>query len=74
VDCGLIFLAEYENGKFTLNKNPKEFKSVKEYLTKQGRFKHLTDADIEKVIQHRDKKMGTNAKNGQIRITKKRVR
>jgi len=54
VDCGLIFLAEYENSEFKLNKNPKEFKSVTEYLTKQGRFKHMTEDDIEKVVQHRD--------------------
>ena len=54
VDAGLIFLAEYENGDFKLNRNPKNFASVKEYLTKQGRFKHMTDADIEEVIKHRD--------------------
>jgi len=56
VDAGLIFLAEYENGDFKLNRNPKNFASVKEYLTKQGRFKHMTDSDIEEVIKHRDMK------------------
>jgi len=63
VDCGLIFLAEYENGEFKINKNPKEFKSVKEYLTKQGRFKHMTDTDIEKVVKHRDIKWERMRKN-----------
>jgi len=41
VDCGLWYLAEYENNEFTLNKNPKEFTPVEEYLKKQSRFKHL---------------------------------
>lgn len=56
VDCGLIYLAEYTDGGFRLNRNPKEFKSVEEYLKKQGRFKHLTDEDIELIRKHRDKK------------------
>lgn len=56
VDCGLIYLAEYADGIFKLNRNPKEFKSVEEYLKKQGRFKHLTETDIALVSQHRDKK------------------
>jgi pyruvate ferredoxin oxidoreductase beta subunit len=63
VDCGLIYLAEYENGEFKLNKNPKEFKPIKEYLKKQGRFKHMSDADVEKVIQHRDMKWERMRKN-----------
>jgi len=56
VDCGLIFLAEYEDGEFKLNKNPKEFASAHDYLKKQGRFKHLNDNDIEEICQHRDLK------------------
>lgn len=56
VDCGLWYLAEYENGEFTLNRNPKEFKSVKDYLLKQGRFSHLDDNDITNVISNRDEK------------------
>jgi len=36
VDCGLWYLAEYENNEFTLNKNPKEFTPVEEYLKKQS--------------------------------------
>ena len=56
VDCGLIFLAEYEDGEFKLNKNPKEFASAHDYLKKQGRFKHLSDSDIEEICQHRDLK------------------
>jgi len=63
VDCGLWFLAEYEDGEFKLNKNPKEFKSVAEYLKKQGRFKHLTDEQINKIIESRDKKWEKIRKN-----------
>ena len=32
VDCGLWYLAEYENGAFTLNHKPKDFSSVEAYL------------------------------------------
>ena len=56
VECGLWYLAEYENGEFTLNHKPKEFSSVEEYLRKQGRFKHLTDEDIKIITDSRDKK------------------
>ena len=56
VDCGLWYLAEYENGSYTLNRKPKQFTDVAAYLKKQGRFKHLDDADIETIIQSRDKK------------------
>lgn len=56
VDCGLWYLAEYENGDFTLNKNPKEFKPIEDYLKAQGRFNHLQNADIDRITQARDKK------------------
>lgn len=55
-DCGLWYLAEYENGKFTLNHDPKKFTSVADYLKKQSRFRHLTDEDIQIIIQSRDEK------------------
>lgn len=56
VDCGLWFLAEYENSRFKLNKNPKEFASVTEYLKKQGRFRHLSENHIETITAQRDVK------------------
>jgi pyruvate ferredoxin oxidoreductase beta subunit len=56
VDCGLFFLAEYENGDYRLTRNPKQFASVADYLKKQGRFKHLSDADIASIEAHRDHK------------------
>ena len=56
VDSGLWYLAEYEEGEFKLNRDPKEFTSVKNYLWSQGRFKHLKDEDIDIIITQRDKK------------------
>lgn len=56
VDSGLWYLAEFENGEFTLNKNPKEFASVENYLMAQSRFKHLQEEDIEVIKNHRDAK------------------
>lgn len=55
-DCGLWYLAEYENGKFSLNRDPKEFTSAENYLRRQGRFRHLTDEDINVIIKSRDEK------------------
>ena len=63
VDSGLWYLAEYENGQFTLNHKPKSFTSVEDYLKKQGRFKHLTDEDIKIITDSRDKKCDHIEKN-----------
>lgn len=63
VDCGLWYLAEFEDGEFKLNRNPKEFVSVKEHLSKQGRFKHLKDEDINVIIENRNKKWEKIRKN-----------
>jgi len=63
VDSGLWYLAEYENGEFTLNRNPKEFASVEKYLMAQSRFKHLTEDNIKVIKDHRDKKWQKMRKN-----------
>jgi len=63
VDCGLWYLAEYENGEFKLNKNPKEFTPIESYLNKQGRFKHLGEEDIKVIEKHRDYKWEKIRKN-----------
>ena len=36
VDCGLWYLAEYEDGAFKLNRNPREFASVEAYLRRKA--------------------------------------
>lgn len=59
VDCGLWYLAEYEKGEFTLTHRPKDFSDPAEYLKKQGRFRHLTDGDIELIRRSRDEKWKT---------------
>lgn len=56
VDCGLWYLAEYENGKFKVTVEKKEFTSVANYIKKQGRFKHLSDDEIALITENRDKK------------------
>lgn len=63
MDCGLWYLAEYENGQFKLNKNPRNFSSIKDYLLAQGRFKHLAAADIESLASQRDAKWASIRKN-----------
>lgn len=65
IDCGLWYLAEYEDGEYTINKNVKEFTNVKDYLKKQSRFKHLTDEDIEAIGLQRDKKWRSLRKKAQ---------
>ena len=66
VDCGLWYLAEWENGEFILNRNPKEFASVRDYLSSQGRFRHLLDGDVEQIIQERDRKWAAIRKSWRI--------
>ena len=56
VDCGLWYLAEFENGEFTLNRRIKEFSDLGHYIRSQGRFKHLTDDDLNSIIEGRDRK------------------
>lgn len=55
VQTGIWALYEIENGRFKLNPpsdrliDKTKRKPVKEYLSMQERFRHLTDADIEKI-------------------------
>ncbi len=56
VDNGLWYLAEYENGKFSLNKKPDLSSDVRPYLKGQARFKHLKDEDIEIIEALRSEK------------------
>ena len=56
VDCGLWYLAEYEEGQFRLNRKPREFTDVAHYIKRQDRFRHLKDEDINHIIAQRDSK------------------
>ncbi|MEE3315024.1 MAG: hypothetical protein VZR56_12835, partial [Treponema sp.] len=56
VDTGLLYLAEYENGKYTITYRPKEFSDVAHYIKRQVRFKHLTDSDIALIEEGRNQK------------------
>lgn len=56
IECGLWYLAEYENDQYTLNKTVKNFSSIEDYLKKQARFKHLTAEDISIITAQRDRK------------------
>lgn len=56
VDTGLWYLAEYEKEEFILNKNPSPFKPVRDFLYKQGRFRHLLEEDILLIEKKRDEK------------------
>ena len=53
VECGLWYLAEYEDGRFTIQE-PKQFKPVEDYLKAQKRFKHLREEDYERIRGYRD--------------------
>jgi pyruvate ferredoxin oxidoreductase beta subunit len=45
-------LYEIEKGVLKLNKKPVQFMPVDEYLTRQGRFKHMSKEDIADIQQH----------------------
>ncbi len=49
VKSGVFPLYEVENGKYKLNVKSKELVPVKEYLKKQGRFRHLSEEHIKKI-------------------------
>ena len=65
VDCGLWYLAEYRDGEFTLTHQPKQFSDPADYLKRQGRFRHLTEEDIELIRRSRDHKWESIRKNYQ---------
>ncbi len=52
VETGIFPLYEVENGKYKLSLDFPKLKKVKEYLSLQGRFRHLSDENIA-IIQER---------------------
>lgn len=63
VDCGLWYLAEYENSEFKVNRKPKEFTSVANYIKRQGRFKHLSEEEVKSIEIQRDAKWDKIVRN-----------
>ena len=49
VETGIFPLYEVEGGKYRLNVDRPKLKPVEEYLNRQGRYRHLTDKEIEKI-------------------------
>lgn len=49
VQTGSWLLYEYENGKYTINNKLKELKPLEEYIKQQGRFKHLSEQEVEEM-------------------------
>ena len=49
VQCGMFPLYEVENGKYKINISPEPLKPVVDYLKGQGRFRHLSEIDIDKI-------------------------
>lgn len=50
VECGMWLLYEIEQGELRLTYKPSKRKAVREYLSRQGRFSHLTENEV-KAIQ-----------------------
>jgi len=63
VETGIFPLYEVINGKYHLSIDFPELKPVREYLKKQGRFRHLTEKDIERIQ--------TRVKEEYLRLKKK---
>jgi pyruvate ferredoxin oxidoreductase beta subunit len=56
VQCGMWLLYEIDQGKFNLTHRPRERKPVREYLSKQGRFSHLTEEEIQSIQSEVDRR------------------
>jgi pyruvate ferredoxin oxidoreductase beta subunit len=56
VDCGIWLLYEIVHGEFKLTYRPRRRKPVREYLSRQGRFGHLTAKEIETIQSEVDQK------------------
>ncbi|MBN1855853.1 MAG: pyruvate synthase subunit beta [Dehalococcoidia bacterium] len=49
VETGIFPLYEIENGRYRLNVTPTKLKPVEQYLKAQGRFRHLSPGELEKI-------------------------
>ena len=67
VETGVFPLYEVENGQYKLNVKLPKLKPIKDYLKLQGRFRHLSDDNIEMIQDRVNKeyfKLVEKAKNG----------
>jgi pyruvate ferredoxin oxidoreductase beta subunit len=49
VQTGMFPLYEVENGKHKINVNPDKLKPVTDYMKLQGRYRHLSEADVARI-------------------------
>ncbi|MCD6370092.1 MAG: pyruvate synthase subunit beta [Thermoplasmata archaeon] len=56
VQTNIFPLYEVVNGTYRITVKPKNLKPIKEYLRLQGRFRHLTDEEIEMIQKHVDER------------------
>jgi pyruvate ferredoxin oxidoreductase beta subunit/oxalate oxidoreductase subunit beta len=57
IQTGMWVNYEWENGEYTYQHTPKEYKPVKDYMKHQYRFNHLTDAHYAKMQAFIDAKL-----------------
>lgn len=56
VQTGMWVLYEIEDGRFRINVKPSKLKPIKEYLELQGRFSHLSEAEIASIQEEVNRK------------------
>jgi pyruvate ferredoxin oxidoreductase beta subunit len=49
VESGVFPLYEVEDGKYRLTVDPSPLRPIKDYLSIQGRFRHLTEAQVNEI-------------------------
>ncbi|MDR0523184.1 MAG: pyruvate synthase subunit beta [Candidatus Methanoplasma sp.] len=57
VDCGLWPLAEFEGGRLSLGAEPRDPSLLRAHLARQARFAHLTDGDLRRIEEGRDRRL-----------------
>ncbi|MFP3975861.1 MAG: pyruvate synthase subunit PorB [Chloroflexota bacterium] len=55
VETGVFPLYEVEDGSYKLNFDPQPLRPIRDYLKAQGRFRHLSEDEIQKIQQHVEK-------------------
>ena len=74
VQTGMFPLYEVENGRYTMSVDLPELRPIKDYLSQQGRFRHLSDDIIDQIqerVELEYNKLLEKAKNGTRRAKRK---